>query len=895
MNTTKNVTRKNRLAKYVSILVVLGLMFSMFSSQNSVAYAEGEGDTPSATYRDEATGFEFDYPATWTTSALVALEGGETQVQFTAPDGATMSLIVHRWNPANDLNAYVAYRTESWLGAGMSVLLQEPMTLAGDRPGGRFVVQTTASEQTFFFFTAFGDSYLELNGLGDPTLLTNIASTVRTIETPVVPDETPAPVPTATEESTQMASLVTPSEGEIIPDQYVVVYKTGVMAASAVAADSSVIESLGGEVNFIYTAALQGYAAYLPAKALEEVRRNPLVDYVAADMRVSIDNENNEIGSKTVQSGATWGLDRIDQRNLPLSSTYTYNTTASNVHVYVIDTGIRSTHTQFGARATKNYDAIGDGQNGNDCNGHGTHVAGTIGGTTYGVAKAVKLHGVRVLDCSGSGSTSGVIAGVNWVTANHIHPAVANMSLGGGYYAPLETAIQSAITHGVTFVVAAGNDDVNACNYSPAHLATAITVGSTTSTDARSYFSNWGSCLDIFAPGSSITSAWYTSDTATNTISGTSMASPHVAGVAALYLATHTAALPAAVSSALISNSTLNKVTDPSGSPNRLLYSLWGAAPSPIPTPLTPSGTVSDTTPTFTWTRVTGATSYQFSVYQGATLKYTKTVASSACGSNATNCVNTPTNVLAQAAHTWKVRAYVGGAWKTFSASKSFTVAASTAFNSQFTSNAAGWTPVNGAWSVASGYYQTPGVANSFASSKHSYTYNKFTYEARLQRTGCASCSYGVIFNGTPAPLGSGARWNKGYGVFINDASQYTIGMYSGGVWSVIQPWTAYSGITSGLNIIKVSYNSTTKSVYIYINGVSMGSGTFASYTSGQVGVTMYNDASAGNRLYVDYAKLGLTAPAALSEDASSDTGTGIFLSDAVLTSATEGSDMMAP
>ena len=387
MNTTKSSTGKNRLAQFVSILVVLGLMFSVFASQNSVVYAEGEGDTPSATYRDETLGFEFDYPATWTTSAPVVLEGGDTQVQFAASDGTSMSLIVHRWEPANDLNAYVAYRTEGWLGAGMSVLLQEPMTLAGDRPGGRFVVQTTANEQTFFFFTPFGDSYLELNGLGDPALLTKIASSVRPIDTSSVPTETPAPTPTEIAESSSMSSLVIPSEGEIIPDQYVVVYKTGVMAASAVAADSSVIESLGGEVNFIYTAALQGYAAYLPAKALEEVRRNPLVDYVAADGWVYIDDDEVEV--QTVQPSATWGLDRIDQRNLPLSTTYTYNTTASNVHVYVIDTGVLPTHTQFGGRATADANFVSDGRT-TDCNGHGTHVAGTIAGSTYGVAKGAE-------------------------------------------------------------------------------------------------------------------------------------------------------------------------------------------------------------------------------------------------------------------------------------------------------------------------------------------------------------------------------------------------------------------------------------------------------------------------------------------------------------------------
>jgi serine protease len=287
------------------------------------------------------------------------------------------------------------------------------------------------------------------------------------------------------------------------------------------------------------------------------------------------------------QPNATWGLDRIDQRNLPLNATYNYDTNAVNVDVYIIDTGIRAAHVEFGGRVTNGYTAVSDGNGTNDCNGHGTHVAATVGGSIYGVAKSVELHPVRVLGCNGSGSTSGVIAGVNWVAANHSTPAVANMSLGGGASTALDDAVRSAIASGVTFAIAAGNSNANACNSSPARVAEALTVGSTTSTDARSSFSNFGLCLDLFAPGSSITSAWHTSNTATNTISGTSMAAPHVAGVAALYLAVNPSASPSAVHAAVVNNATPNKVTGAgSGSPNRLLYSLFSAAP---PTDLPPT------------------------------------------------------------------------------------------------------------------------------------------------------------------------------------------------------------------------------------------------------------------------------------------------------------------
>uniref|UniRef100_UPI003467EDD9 Extracellular serine proteinase n=1 Tax=Thermus sp. (strain Rt41A) TaxID=32063 RepID=UPI003467EDD9 len=274
-----------------------------------------------------------------------------------------------------------------------------------------------------------------------------------------------------------------------------------------------------------------------------------------------------------VQSPATWGLDRIDQRTLPLDGRYTYTATGAGVHAYVVDTGILLSHQEFTGRIGKGYDAITPGGSAQDCNGHGTHVAGTIGGTTYGVAKGVTLHPVRVLDCNGSGSNSSVIAGLDWVTQNHVKPAVINMSLGGGASTALDTAVMNAINAGVTVVVAAGNDNRDACFYSPARVTAAITVGATTSTDYRASFSNYGRCLDLFAPGQSITSAWYTSSTATNTISGTAMATPHVTGAAALYLQWYPTATPSQVASALLYYATPNVVKNAGRySPNLLLY-----------------------------------------------------------------------------------------------------------------------------------------------------------------------------------------------------------------------------------------------------------------------------------------------------------------------------------
>jgi subtilisin family serine protease len=327
--------------------------------------------------------------------------------------------------------------------------------------------------------------------------------------------------------------------------------------------DKKVAASVNAKPRFLYDADMRGFAAHLTRTQVRHLRHHPRVKYVEQDARVK---------ETTTQTGATWGLDRIDQRYEPLSRTYDYSSTGAGVHAYIIDTGLQAAHVDFGSRASFGVNTVDT--NNSDCHGHGTHVAGTVGGTTYGVAKDVKLVGVKVLDCRGSGTFAGIIAGVNWVTKHHVAgKSVANMSLGGGKSQAVNDAVTEMIDSGVFVSVAAGNDNKNACNVSPASTPAAFTVAASDSTDKKATFSNWGPCVDAYAPGVAITSDWIGSSRATNTISGTSMAAPHVAGVAALYLSEHVST-PAGATTWILEHATPNVITGGgvADTPNLLLY-----------------------------------------------------------------------------------------------------------------------------------------------------------------------------------------------------------------------------------------------------------------------------------------------------------------------------------
>ena len=362
------------------------------------------------------------------------------------------------------------------------------------------------------------------------------------------------------------------SSGTPIAGSYIVVFTNDVQDVEGEALKIAVRH--GGKVKHTYKAALKGMAIELSDTQVAVLRAEPSVAYVEQDQTMSI---------STTQMGATWGIDRIDQRALPLSGTYTYNADGTGVTVYIIDTGINFTHTEYVGRASTGIDEVTAGGTAADCNGHGSHVSGTVGGTTYGVAKQVKLVAVRVLNCSGSGTTSGVIAGIDWVTAHRVLPAAANMSLGGGFSAALNTSVENSIASGVVYAIAAGNSAADACTFSPASAPSAITVGATDITDTFASFSNYGTCVKINAPGVDITSAWIGSTTATNIISGTSMAAPHVAGAAALYLQVNPTATAAQVQNALVSNATPNVITSIGpATPNLLLYTGFiSAGPTP--------------------------------------------------------------------------------------------------------------------------------------------------------------------------------------------------------------------------------------------------------------------------------------------------------------------------
>jgi subtilisin family serine protease len=478
------------------------------------------------------------------------------------------------------------------------------------------------------------------------------------------PQTLPPPGAEIPENGSELVPLYLVQGIDVVPDEYIVVMKPGFQVGQNRESLRGEVAALGGQVLSVYDVLLNGFAAKLPPQALNALRRNPNVDFIEPNQVITLEGvevAQAEVGLLGTQTDPTWGLDRVDQRNLPLDDVYQYDNLANSVHIYVIDTGLRTTHQEFAGRVLEGRNFSSDDRTDiEDCNGHGTHVTGTIAGTTYGVAKGALIHPVRVFGCSGSTTSTIILDALTWII-NHLQkPAVVNMSLGGGSSPTLDWAVNNLINLDVVVAVSAGNSATDACTQSPARVPAAITIGSTDNKDKKAISSNFGTCLDLFAPGVSITSAGISSDSATTLMSGTSMASPHAAGAAALYLQIFPVATPAEVSTYLTTNATTGVVSSAgAGSPNLLLFTRM------MPAPLRPRGYIFNDNPTFMWTNLADADQFEVQLFERDPdqLVDSAIFTPAVCGQNTCSAVPGFSLSIAVGDYQWQLRTFVNGAW----------------------------------------------------------------------------------------------------------------------------------------------------------------------------------------------------------------------------------------
>ncbi|MEA5078518.1 MAG: S8 family peptidase [Anaerolineaceae bacterium] len=655
---------------------------------------------------------------------------------------------------------------------------------------------------------------------------------------------------------TPESKLIVPPNGKLLNDRYIVVYKEGISARVAASTLQRSTTAKGAVIDTVFSTVLNGYSAYLPDQVLQKVLEDPNVAYVAADAILTIEGAQN-----SQQVGSPWGLDRIDQHVLPLNSRYTYINNGTGVNAYVIDTGIYTANQDFGGRARNVYDAIGDGQNGNDCNGHGTHVAGIVGGSKFGVAKGARLLGVRVFDCGGSGSYSDVIAGIDWVAAHGVKPAVVNLSLSGWEFDPLDTAVNKLIAKGFIVVVAAGNSSDDACYYSPAKVPNAITVAATNASDAQADYSNYGSCVDLFAPGSDILSDSIGSASAVETLSGTSMAAPHVSGVVALYLQKYPKATLSTVRAALMSVASNKVLTDVSGgTPNKLLFSMITGGEYKTPLQVYPIGTLTGSKPVYKWSKVKDASRYEIQLYtQAGKLVGKYTVLARNCSGY--YCTFTQPTALGSNSYKWRIRSRVGSNWYPISNYVSFNrVQEKLGFISTFDENYTDWSFVQGDWQLAdASVLLSNGTMDDSDSIVHSGDYPNVDFTVRMKRLGSYSDANRIIIYGRPDPLTDGSTWYQGLMLEYTNDQMFRVLKMVKGVETVLIDWTYADWIVPfDYNDVRIVSKSGVQK--FYFNGSLVAAGKDTSLSTGQVGIGM-TQTDSSSPLSVDSAYLLTTIP----------------------------------